>query len=208
METSKKKKARWRDQREQTVVLSQIPFSADKNRLEEFLKSKCDEQRIEISQIRLVNDKATRKKITERKHAGIAYVVCSDAEGLRKCIDGVEMDARKLGVQLLKDTADESGRVKLPLKVGRIGAEALAKRTGLELDDGILKALGKTSHFVASKVIKDAGKKKGTVDNISAYAKGVLNRLEREHVVAKTTPLETKKRQKNTQYCSGRCFNC
>lgn len=156
-----KTKLRWREQKGRTVCLEQVPYDVDG----EALKAQFD-----VQAVRLVHDSATRQKSSQRKHAGLAYLVCRDAERAAKLVGTHQVGGRTVIASLLSDH-DDQGRLKKDLK-------DKARESGLRLDAKVLKELGKTSQSVADRVIKDTAKAK--TKNPSAFASGVLKRTRDE----------------------------
>lgn len=172
----KVKKPRWRDQAKNTVVVSQVPFDVDEGQLKTYLEKFGG-----VRDVRLAKGK--------ERHAGLAYVVVEDAEKFVKRCDGKELEGRALRAAILK-ARDEKGRRVKHEKIGQ-AAQDLVKRSGLQLDERAVAALAKTSHPVASIVLKDVAKK--PVRNVSAYAVGVLKRLRSEGVDETSRPQKSKK---------------
>lgn len=177
-----RKKKRWRDQKASTVLVKQLDFQTSARDLRKWLGE--DET---VTDIRLVKDAATRAKTVQRKHAGLAYVVCVDADAAKRVVarvDGAELGGRRLGACLLDDveSADDSGRVDTSKKTKLLAVNAvtaLAKRHGLALDSAAVEALRSSPHAIVSRALADTAKAPAA-NNQSAYLLGVLKRLKRE----------------------------
>ena len=188
----KKKKARWRNQKKATLVVTQLAYDAGAEELAAHLA--VDGRR---PTIRLVADGASSED-AGRKHAGLACAVFeaeSDADACRAAADGSVLLGHRLRVAPLADGHDDAGRLKAkkaskaeaPNTEARDAIEALAKKHGLAdaLDGEVKAALGRAPFSVAKKVCRDVQKKRElpgaeAMANPSAYALGVLKRAARE----------------------------
>lgn len=173
---TKKKKARWRDQKGRTVLVQDLDFQIGASELQQLLGK-------EVVEVRLVKDSATRLKL--RQHSGLAYVVCVDLEAAKRVleqVDGYKLGFRTLRACLLCDVdTDDAGRVeRTPRELLATNAvTALAKRHGLKLDASAIERMRLSPYALLSKALACTAQA-SEPQNVSAYALGVLRRMKRE----------------------------
>jgi len=175
-EKKKKKKARWREQKGRTVVVGQIGFERSGEEVRAWLGA-------EVEAVRMVADAATRAK--ERQHAGVAYAVCADGEAAARVasrVEGAEFGGRRLTARLLGEESDESGRRAETSLLSATAVAALAERLDLALEADAIEALRSKPHSLVSSALRQTAKaaEAGKAREPSAYALGVVRRLERE----------------------------